>query len=87
MATELSLELRHFHSFVEEKLHSEDSFQASPEEVLAEWRELHPQDSDLADSIRSLRLAIADMEAGHIGRPADEVIAEVRQRILSGATP
>jgi L-alanine-DL-glutamate epimerase-like enolase superfamily enzyme len=56
----------------------------SPEEVLDEWRELHPDGFDAVDSaaaVSAVRQALADMEAGDRGTPAQDVLAEIRARL------
>lgn len=86
MSIDLSLELREFHSFVQVKLGSDEARELSPEDVLAEWRGLHPTSGELTDSVTAIRRALADMQAGDHGRPAEDVVAEIRRRLSSGAT-
>lgn len=85
MPTDLSLELREFHSFVQEKLGSNEIRELSPEDVLAEWRGLHPLSRELTDGVTAIRRALADMQAGDHGRPAEDVVADLRRRLSSGA--
>ena len=72
-------ELRDFHGFVTEKL-EHGGVGLSPEEALDQWRADHPDPEDLAESVAAVRQALSDMAAGDVGRPADEVIAELRIR-------
>ncbi len=85
MPTDLSIDLSAFHSFVQEKLGSDEAGELSPEDVLAEWRELHPTPGELTDSVAAVRHALADMQAGDRGRPAEDVVADLRRRLTSGA--
>lgn len=84
MSLDLALELREFHSFVQEKLGSEEARELSPEDVLAEWRGLHPSSGELPDSVTVVRRALADMQAGDRGRPAEDILDAIRQRLPSG---
>ena len=72
-------ELREFHAFLGEKLKNGSAY-ASPEEALDEWRALHPDPDLFADDSVAIQQALDDMAAGDRGRPADEVIAELRAK-------
>jgi hypothetical protein len=74
-----SHELRQFHEFVGEKLNN-GAANLSPEEVLDQWRELHPNQAELDESVSAIRQALADMTAGDSGRPVGEILAELRIR-------
>ncbi len=87
MTVDLSHELREFHTFVQEKLYSDEASELSPEDVLDEWRVLHPTSEELADSVIAVRRAVVDMRAGDRGRPVEDIIADIRQRLLSGSKP
>ena len=84
MTAVVANELERFHQFVEGKLASL-STDLSPEEVLSEWRTTHPSSDDLSESVVAVKQALADMRAGDRGRPAEQVIAELRQRLESSA--
>jgi hypothetical protein len=76
-------ELHKFHRFIGSKL-AQGKVQLSPEEVLDEWRELYPDSRDVGDSaatVRAVRQALADREAGDRGTPAPEVLAQLRARL------
>ena len=60
-------DLREFHRFVGEKVNNGGSGQ-SPEDVLDEWRCLHPDPDDLV----AIQEAIDDIENGDVGIPFDE---------------
>ncbi len=85
MTAAVANELERFHQFVEGKLASCLSTDLSPEEVLSEWRTTHPLSDDLSESVVAVKQALADMRAGDRGRPAEQVIAEIRQRLESSA--
>ena len=40
----------------------------------------HPDVGESEESVEAIRQAIVDMEAGDIGQPFEEVIAELRRR-------
>ena len=84
MTAVVANELERFHQFVEGKLGS-SSADLSPEDVLSEWRAKHPLPDDLSESVGAVKQALADMRAGDRGRPAEQVIAELRQRLESSA--
>ena len=84
MSAVVANELERFHQFVEDKLGS-SSADLTPEEVLSEWRATHPSPDDLSESVVAIKQALADMRAGDRGRPAEQVIAELRQRLESSA--
>jgi hypothetical protein len=78
-------ELREFHQFVGHKL-DQGAAKLSPEEVLDEWRDLHPDERENDNSpevVRAVRQALADMDAGDRGTAAAEVLAELRNRLSS----
>ena len=77
-------ELESFHQFVKGKLGSSPT-DPSPEDVLSEWRAAHPLPDDFSESAVAVQQALADMRAGDRGRPAEQVIAELRQRLESSA--
>ncbi|MGL6072950.1 MAG: hypothetical protein ACRC8S_02190 [Fimbriiglobus sp.] len=72
-------DLREFSEFVAEKVRS--SVGLSPEAALDEWRSLRGNSEDLA----AVEEALDDRANGDVGRPFDEVLAELRQQYgLSG---
>ena len=84
MAIDTGRELEGFHRFIRDKL-SAGATDMMPEEVLDEWRVLHPASEELAESVAAIRAAVADMRGGDRGRPFEAVLAEIRQQ-LGGAT-
>jgi hypothetical protein len=82
MATESIRDLEEFHRFVGQKLAS-GADDLSPEEALDEWRVLNPAPEALAESVAAIRRALADMRAGNHRRPAEAVLAEIRQRLAN----
>lgn len=77
MQTRPNDELLEFHRFVGEKANNGGS-SLSPEEVLDEWRELHPDPEALAEDTAALQEAIDDLENGDVGMPMDEFEREFR---------
>lgn len=72
-------ELNEFYVFLGDKLKNGGA-DLSPEEALDEWRELHPE-PEFDDATEAIQEALDDMDAGDRGRPAEEVIAELRDAI------
>ena len=71
-------ELHEFYRFLTTKL-SNGGADLSPEEAVDEWRELHPEPEIDEKEVAAIQEAIDDMVAGDRGRPADEVIADLRK--------
>jgi len=71
-------ELRAFHRFVGEKLKNGGAG-LSPEEALEEWREQHPE-VEFEDDTQAIQAALDDMANGDVGRPYEEVMAEIRAK-------
>jgi hypothetical protein len=72
-------ELREFYRFVGEKLKNGGAHM-SPEDVVEEWRDQHP-DVEFEDDTEAIQAAYDDMLNGDKGRPAEEVLADLRRRI------
>lgn len=79
MSSNIDNELASFHEFVAIKL-SEKKADLSPEEVLDLWRDEHPLVEEQDDATAAVMEALADMEAGDLGRPWEEFDREFRQR-------
>jgi hypothetical protein len=79
MTTSLSNELEEFHRFVADKL-ANGHGNLSPEEVVDQWRDLHPVPESLADDVAAVREALADMAAGERGVPFEDFDREFRAR-------
>ncbi|HEY1377867.1 MAG TPA: hypothetical protein VGF55_13795 [Gemmataceae bacterium] len=68
-------ELREFHRFLGEKMNAGEA-SLSPEDVLDEWRSLHPDPDDVA----AIQEAIDDLENGDTGVPFEEFDQDFRAR-------
>jgi hypothetical protein len=79
MTTPWVYDLRDFHQFVGNKV-SSDGASLSPEEVLDEWRTLHPDPESVADDVAAIQEAIDDMKNGDKGIPFEEFDREFRAR-------
>lgn len=66
MSTQFQSDLPDFFRFVGEKVNNGGA-SLSPEEVLDEWRSLHPDPAALEDEIAAIQEAIDDMENGDTG--------------------
>jgi hypothetical protein len=79
MSTRSLNELGEFHRFVGEKVNNGGP-SMSPEDVLDEWRDLHPS-AEVADSdAAAIQEAIDDMENGDTGIPFEEFDRDFRAR-------
>jgi hypothetical protein len=80
MSAQQTNELPDFHRFLTEKL-SNGGATLTPEEVLDEWRESHPEPEQIdEDEFAAIQEALDDMKNGDHGRPFDEVMAELRAK-------
>jgi hypothetical protein len=75
----LSSELRSFHAFLTDKLNN-GSADLLPEEVLEQWRELHPEPFDDEDDVAAIQAALDDVARGDKGMPFDEFDREFRKQ-------
>ncbi len=77
MSTQPIDDLRDFHRFVGDKVSNGDA-SLSPEDVLDEWRALHPRADELADDVAAIRGAIDNLENGDEGIPSRTSIGTSR---------
>ena len=66
MPSKTAEELRDFHRFLGDKL-SSDGIELSPEEVLDEWRRLHPRTQTFEEDVAAIQEALDDMAKGDLG--------------------
>ena len=69
--------LREFHRFVGEVV-AKGGDALSPEEVLDEWRRLHPGPAEVEEETAAIAEAIADLDAGEVGIPFEEFDRDFR---------
>ena len=79
MSTDANKELQSFHQFIVQQLTGGNS-SMSPEEALEAWRILNPSPEQFREDVQAVREALADMEAGDTGTPADEYFMNFRKR-------
>lgn len=79
MSTKTIDELREFHRYLSDKL-SSDKADLSPEQVLDEWRQLHPAPQTFDEDVQAIQEALEDMTKGDRGIPFDQFDAEFRKR-------
>ena len=79
MSVQQSSELVRFHEFIAAKLGNGQA-DISPEEALYDWRAENPTREEYAASVAAIRESLADMEAGDCGRPAADVMADLRRK-------
>jgi hypothetical protein len=79
MATPSIHDLRDFHQFVGNKVNNGGAL-LSPEEVLDEWRMLHPDPGEVAEDVAAIQEAIDDLENGDTGIPFEEFDRSFRAR-------
>ena len=69
-------ELREFHRFLGAKLENGGA-ELLPEEVLEEWRQLHPEPWDEEDDVAAIQASIDEFDNGERGIPLEEVVREM----------
>ena len=69
-------ELREFHQFLGAKLENGGA-ELLPEEVLEEWRQLHPEPWDEEDDVAAIQASIDEFDNGERGIPLEEVVREM----------
>jgi hypothetical protein len=79
MSTPSLNELHAFHRFVGEKVH-DGGASLSPEEILDEWRGLHPDPAGAEADIAAIQEAVDDMENGDAGVSFEEFDRDFRAR-------
>ena len=72
-------ELAAFHQFVGEKL-AKDGVNLTPEEVMSEWRLLHPDPDVIEEEVAAIQEALAAVAAGDPGMTLDEFDRDFRLR-------
>lgn len=72
-------ELREFHQFLGKKLNSNGA-NLSPEEVLDEWRRLHPEPQASIEDVAAIQEALDDLANGDRGVTFEEFDREFRKR-------
>ena len=73
-----------FHQFLGEHLGQGTEWK-TPEQALDSWRRQRPIPQHLANSVAAVREAVDAMQAGDRGRPAAEVIAQMRAKLAAAA--
>ena len=72
-------ELLEFHRFVSDKIQREDAA-LTPEDLLEEWRSIHPLSEEVDGDIAAVEEVLADMENGDRGVPLEDFEKEFRAR-------
>jgi hypothetical protein len=84
MSAGLQGELQSFQEFLARQL-ADGRDDMSPEEAVDRWRDMHSSPGQREDTIAAVREALADMIAGDLGRPIEEIDREVRERYFSSS--
>lgn len=79
MSTVASTELQEFAHFIQAKLNSGEN-KLSPEEVLDEWRHVHPSEQEFEENVQAVRVALDQMNAGEKGISGTESVRQLRER-------
>lgn len=88
MDTDTRTDLEAFRHFLDEQVRN-GGRSLSPEDCLELWRAQHPTPDELEESVRAVKGALADMEAGDRGRPLADVVDEIRRKhnLPAGSLP
>ena len=71
-------ELHAFHAFLSQKLNN-GSADLLPEEVLEQWRDLHPEPEDYEDDVAAIQAALDDLDRGEKGISLEELDRALRK--------
>ena len=71
-------QLDHFHQFATDRINRGDV--ASIEDLIADWSLTELPDEHLQRNAAAIQKAVDDMNAGDRGRPAREVLGEIRAK-------
>jgi hypothetical protein len=74
-------DLQAFHQFAQERLTSDGA--ESLQELVDLWEIEHPKPDVHAQNVVAVRAALRDMENGDEGRPANQLIEELRAELAS----
>jgi hypothetical protein len=77
-------DLRAFHRFAQERVINDGA--DSLQELVDLWEIEHPKPDAHAQNVAAVRAALRDMENGDKGRPAEQLIEELRVELASRAT-
>lgn len=80
MTSKMPSELQKFQAFIGQQVDAGES-DLTPEQVLDLRRIDNPTDEKHAANVAVIREAVAEMEAGDEGRPYQEVLQEVRDKL------
>lgn len=74
-------EIDSFRRFAIERVRTDAN--VSLEDLVGAWRLLNPTPEEHAENIAAIRSAIRDMDSGDHGRPAIEIVNELRRELES----
>ncbi len=72
-------DIQSFAKFASQQLSDSDS-ELTIDELFDMWRAENPSGEELGESVVAVKAALRDMEAGDTGIPADEHLAQLRNR-------
>jgi hypothetical protein len=71
-------QLDHFHQFATDRINRGEA--VSLEDLVADWSGAELSEEDLTRNAATIQKAVDDMDAGDTGRPAREVLGELRTK-------
>jgi len=72
-------EIESFHQFALQQLNG-DCAELSVADLAGLWQTRNLPESELTESVAAIKASLQDLHNGDLGRPAEEVIAELRAR-------
>lgn len=73
-------QLESFYRFANEQLEADDC-DKSLDELFQEWRAAYRTSAEYRENVAAIQVALDGLRNGDKGRPAEEVIAELRERL------
>jgi hypothetical protein len=72
-------DIRSFQEFAMSRI-SQDGADTELEDLLDEWRRQNPDPDQQQQDLLAIKAAVTAWDNGDLGRPADEVLAEIRAK-------
>ena len=72
-------DIHNFQAFALNRI-NQDGVEMELEDLLEEWRRQHPDPEQKQQDLLAIKAAVAAWDNGDLGRPADDVLAEIRAK-------
>ena len=73
-------QIESFYRFANEQIEADD-FDKSSDDLYHEWRSIHQTSAEFRENVAAIQEALDGMRNGDKGRPAEALVAELRERL------